>query len=230
MEYVAYYRVSTENRSKELSTQKKAVKEHLKDWWPPQSDFIETETGNPGQNRPELKRAVAYCKYRRASLIVAKLGLLYRDLTFIESLQNNIDLACCDMPEVNKETISFMVALVRWEKKQLAERTKKALGIKKKQGACLGANHPKVQAGLMKWRQKQVLKRVNKAKEKKSRKPTKRELADKRILQSLKILIKEGYSYKKIAYAFNLANTPTRQGTRWTAVQIFRVVKRNNLR
>lgn len=233
--FVAYYRVSKE-WGKELATQKRAVKRHLKDLYPPLADFTETETGKPGQKRPELRKAVDYCRQKRATLIVAKLDRLIHDLQFTGSLQKaEINFVCCDMPEATRETISLMVAVNRREREQASKRIKEALGAKRKKGVLLGANNPKVQAGLMKWRKKKVLERVKQAKDKvgkktkKSRTPIKRELADKRILQPIKTLLKAGYSYKKIAYAFNLSNTPTRQGKRWTAVQVFRVVKRNNL-
>ena len=59
---------------------------------------------------------------------------------------------------------------------------------------------------------------------------TKRELADIKVLQSIQTLLNAGYSYKKIAYMFNLAKTPTRQGGQWSAVQVFRIAKRNQLK
>ena len=59
---------------------------------------------------------------------------------------------------------------------------------------------------------------------------TKRELADTKVLQSIQTNLNAGYSYKKIAYIFNLANAPTRQGGKWSAVQVFRVIKRNGLK
>ena len=111
-------------------------------------------------------------------------------------------------------------------------KIKAGLAKVKKLGMPLGSNHPKVAAGLLRWQQEQVVKRVNKAIEKaKEPKPyTKRELADKKVILSLQILLNAGYSYKKIAYCFNMANTPTRQGAKWSAGQVFRVVKRNGLK
>ena len=114
-----------------------------------------------------------------------------------------------------------------------SQKIKAGLATKRKAGVPLGANNPKVQAGLLKWRQNKVLDRVKQAVQGQitvELKPTKQELADQKVVPSLKILIKAGYSYKKMAYAFNLANTPTRRGKRWTAVQIYRVVKRNKLK
>ena len=114
------------------------------------------------------------------------------------------------------------------------EKIKAGLARAKKAGIPLGSNHPKVAAGLLKWRQEQVLKRVKeamrKAKEPKPPKPTKRELADKRVVRSLQTLLNANYTLKQMATMFNMANTPTRRGKKWTAVQVCRVIKRNNLK
>ena len=71
---------------------------------------------------------------------------------------------------------------------------------------------------------------MKKSKKPKDYKLTKRELADTKVLQSIQINLNAGLSYKKIALCFNLAGTPTRQGKKWSAMQVFRVVKRNNLK
>ena len=109
------------------------------------------------------------------------------------------------------------------DKKQVSKKIKKALAERRKAGVLLGAHNPRVQAGLRKWRQK-------KAKEPKPLKLTKTQQADIKVLQPFQTLLNAKYSYKSIAYIFNLARTPTRQGKRWSAVQVFRVVKRNKLK
>ena len=109
------------------------------------------------------------------------------------------------------------------KKAQISKKIKKALAERRKAGVLLGANNPRVQAGLRKWRKKQ-------AKKPKPLKLTKAQQADIKVLQSLQTLLNAKYSYKSIAYIFNLARTPTRQGKRWSAVQVFRVVKRNKLK
>ena len=109
------------------------------------------------------------------------------------------------------------------DKEQVSQKIKKALAERHKAGVLLGANNPRVQAGLLKWRQK-------KAKEPKPPKLTQAQQADIKILQSIQTNLNAGLSYQKIAYIFNLARTPTRQGKRWSAGQVFRVVKRNKLK
>lgn len=236
-DFVAYYRVSKENQSKELSAQKEAVNKYLIDRRPAVKDYTDIADGSKSPLR-EFKRAVEHCKLRDTTLVVAKLGHLSSDINFIENLNTDIDFVCCDMPEVSRRSIGIIVDMARFEHKQKAQRIRAGLATKRKAGAPLGANHPKIKAGLLKWRQKQVLDRVNKAKDKvqgkttalKEKQPTKQELADQKVVPSLKILIKAGYSYQKMAYAFNMSSTPTRRGKRWTAVQVYRVIKRNKLK
>ena len=236
-DFVAYYRVSKENQSKELSAQKEAVNKYLIDRHPAIKDYTDIADGSKA-SLPEFKRAVEHCKQRYTTLLVAKLGHMSRDINFIEGLSDNIDFVCCDMPEASRKNIGIILDMVRFEHKKKADRIKAGLATKRKAGVPLGANNPKVKAGLLKWRQRQVLERVHKAKATiqsntpalKEKKPTKQELADQKIIPSLKTLINAGYSYKRMAYAFNLSSTPTRRRKRWTAVQIFRVVKRNKLK
>ena len=71
---------------------------------------------------------------------------------------------------------------------------------------------------------------MKKNKKLKDYKLTKREIADIKVLQAIQTNLNAGLSYQGIADMFNLAKTPTRQGCEWSAVQVFRVVKRNKLK
>ena len=238
--FVAYYRVSTKKQNGEMSAQKTAVKNYLKNYWPPEKSFTEIESG--GKNtRPELAKALDYCKQHKATLIVAKLDRLSRDLGFIARLQDDIDFVCCDMPQATRETIGFMAVMARWEREQIAKRTKEALAEKRKAGVLLGSNNPRVAKGLNQWRADRAKIRADKAKQKqadkaqkkqvisKPVKPSKRELDDKKVLPTIKAFRDQGFSYKKIAHALIKSGMPTRQGGKWTETAIIRIAKRNNI-
>ena len=109
------------------------------------------------------------------------------------------------------------------KKEQISKKIKKALKKRRKAGVLLGANNPRVQAGLLKWRKK-------KAKEPKPHKLTQAQQADMKVIQSIQTNLNAGLSYQKIAYIFNLTHTPTRQGKQWWAGQVIRIVKRNKLK
>lgn len=245
--FVAYYRVSTGKQSREMIAQKTAVKNYLKKYWPPKASFKEVESGG-NNTRPELEKALAYCKERGATLIVAKLDRLSRDLGFIASLQDNINFVCCDMPQATRETIGFMAVIARWEREQIAKRTKEALAEKRKEGVLLGSNNPKVKAGLKKYwnkkakekakKEKALAKQKEKTKKEKARlkvlnKPintiTARALADQEILPTIKTLRHENYSYERIAKSLNKQGYKTRRGYKWNQIQVIRVAQRNRL-
>ena len=238
--YVAYYRVSTGKQSKEMASQKTAVKKYLETRWPPDKSFTETESGAKN-NRPELEKAMVYCKKHNATLIVAKLDRLSRDLGFIAKLQDDIEFVCCDMPDATRETIGFMGVIARWEREQIAKRTKEALAEKRKEGVLLGSHNPKVRKGLEKWRAIQKKKREQKDKLKtkkettksiiqKPNKPKAVYIADQKVLQTIKTLRLQGFSYKRVALALNESGIPPRGGGQWFKTQVIRVCKRNGLK
>ena len=194
--FVAYYRVSTKKQDGEVPAQKTAVKNYLKNYYPPIESFTEVESGSKN-NRPELLKALEYCKQHNCKLVVAKLDRLSRDLGFIANLQkSNVEFVCADMPEANSLTISLLGCLAQWERDQIAKRTKLALAEKKLDPKIkLGSHNKKVLKGLKKYwlkcKQNRIKKQTtNKKLFKKSlNKPTKTsacELADQKVIQQSK--------------------------------------------
>ena len=243
--YVAYYRVSTQKQDKEMPAQKTAVKKFLKNNYPPVKSFTEVESGS-NNNRPELFNALDYCVDNNCKLVVAKLDRLSRDLVFIASLQkSNVEFVCADMPEANSLTISLLACLAQWERDQIAKRTKLALAEKKKQGIKLGSHNIKVARGLKRWRKKQSQKRIKKDTELYSHKLNKkyanrvgvqvnktsaRELADQKVLPTIKSLKSRGLSFSEITKSLNKSGIKTRYGNKvWQKTQVFNIAKRNSI-
>jgi len=140
MNYVIYYRVSTKKQGLSglgLEAQRTIVESYIKNN-KVIAEFTEIETGKSA-NRPQLNRALECCKSNNATLIVAKLDRLARNLHFVTSLQAaNIDFICCDMPSANRLTIHIIAAIAENEAQLISQRTKQALAEKKKQGVKLG--------------------------------------------------------------------------------------------
>ncbi|MDL2223631.1 recombinase family protein [Bacteroidales bacterium OttesenSCG-928-M11] len=140
MKYVIYYRVSTKKQGLSglgLEAQKTIVENYVKNNVVI-AEYTEIETGKSA-NRPELNKALECCKSSNATLIVAKLDRLARNLHFITSLQNsNVDFIACDMPTANRLTIHIIAAIAENEAQLISQRTKQALAEKKKQGVKLG--------------------------------------------------------------------------------------------
>jgi len=140
MKYVVYYRVSTKKQGLSglgLEAQRTIVENYIKGN-KVINEFTEIETGKSA-NRPQLNKALQACKENNATLIVAKLDRLARNLHFVTSLQAaNIDFLCCDMPTANRLTIHIIAAIAENEAQLISQRTKAALAEKKKQGIKLG--------------------------------------------------------------------------------------------
>ena len=138
--FVVYYRVSTKKQGLSglgLEAQKTIVSNYINKSTVV-GEFTEIETGK-STNRPQLNKALECCKVHNATLIVAKLDRLARNLHFVTSLQvANIDFICCDMPSANRLTIHIIAAIAENEAQLISLRTKQALAEKKKQGVKLG--------------------------------------------------------------------------------------------
>jgi DNA invertase Pin-like site-specific DNA recombinase len=140
--YVGYIRVSTKRQGDSglgLDAQKLQVNQFVKS----QSGFLvkifqEVESGKKG-NRPELEKAVEYCKKNGAVLVIAKLDRLYRNVYFTSKLMNEkINFVCCDAPFADNFTIHVLAAVAELEAKRISERTKSALAQAKARGKRLG--------------------------------------------------------------------------------------------
>ena len=82
--FVAYYRVSTQRQGQSglgLEAQQAAVKAFTKDQ-AIIAEFTEIESGRKN-NRPQLAQALALAKKHKATLVIAKLDRLARNVHFI---------------------------------------------------------------------------------------------------------------------------------------------------
>jgi len=96
--------------------------------------FTEVESGKNNQ-RPELWKAIEICKKMNATLLIAKIDRLSRNLTFISSLMDSqVKFKAVDMPEADNFTIHIFAALAQKERELISERTKAALAQRKVQG------------------------------------------------------------------------------------------------
>jgi DNA invertase Pin-like site-specific DNA recombinase len=113
------------------------------------SEHIEVESARKA-NRPELAKALAACRAHHATLIVARLDRLTRDVRFLHEVQDGVGPAgvqFCDMPDLTGAVGKFMVgqlALVaQFEAELVSERTKAALAAAKARGVRLGNPRPR---------------------------------------------------------------------------------------
>src|SRR5262249_54726049 len=96
--------------------------------------FTEVESGKKS-DRPELRRAVALARRKKAILIVAKLDRLARNVAFVSALmESGADFRAADFPEANRLMIHILSAIAEYEAKLISERTKAGLQSRKLRG------------------------------------------------------------------------------------------------
>lgn len=136
--FVAYYRVSIDKQSRSglgVEAQQQAVKTYLNGGsWKLVDEFTEVESGKRN-NCPQLAAALAGCRNHKATLVIAKLNRLARNVAFITNLMEaGTDFVAVDMPKANK----LVAAMAQHEREAISARTKTALTAAKARGKTLG--------------------------------------------------------------------------------------------
>src|ERR1700730_15129692 len=135
--FVAYYRVSTERQGRSglgLDAQREAVVRHVTGHKGELiADFCES---GKRSDRPQLAAAIGAAKKAKATLIIAKLDRLARNVHFISGLmESGVDFA-----HANKLMVHLLAAFAEHEREQISQRTKDALAAAKVRGIRLGRN------------------------------------------------------------------------------------------
>lgn len=207
--FVAYYRVSTAKQGQSglgLEAQKAAVEKYLNGGnWNLLGEFVEVESGKR-KNRPQLNAALALCKKQKATLIIAKLDRLARNLHFISGLmESRIEFLAVDNPTANRLTVQILAAVAEEEARATSSRTKAALASAKARGVVLGKHG----AELGKANHERAVKTANDMTA---------------IIESLR---EEGISaVREIAAALNARGVATPQGKNWHSTSVHRLLKR----
>jgi len=146
--YIAYYRVSTDRQGKSglgLAAQQQAVLDYLNgNGWELVGEYTDVETGrSPAKltlaKRPQLQEALRECKRLKATLIIAKLDRLARNVAFISALmESGVEFRAADMPSADRFMLHVYAAMGEEEGRRISERTKAALAAAKRRGVKLG--------------------------------------------------------------------------------------------
>jgi DNA invertase Pin-like site-specific DNA recombinase len=149
--FVAYYRVSTDKQGRSglgLAAQKKAVLDYLDGGpWAMVGEFTEVETGKKDdRHRPQLEKALKLCKKERATLVIARLDRLARNVHFISGLmERRVKFRAVEFPDADPFMLHVHAAMAEHERRLISARTKDALQRAKARGVKLG-RHGKVLA------------------------------------------------------------------------------------
>jgi DNA invertase Pin-like site-specific DNA recombinase len=222
---IAYYRVSTKEQGESglgLEGQTAAVEAYAKAIGATiLRSYREVETGKRS-DRPELMKALTDAKRSRATLCIAKLDRLARNVAFTANLmESGVEFVACDNPHANRLTVHILAAVAEDEAKRISERTRAALTAYKVRGGLLGANRPNARRlkGGSHVEGSRKGARVSKA------------MADEVYGDLRPTMVSwrsEGLSLREIASKLNSEGHTTRRGKPWNAMQVKRVLDRTS--
>ncbi len=102
------------------------------------AEYVEVESGAKAA-RAQLAAALTSCRLHRATLVIAKLDRLARNVSFIANLMDGgVEFVACDMPHANRLTLHLLAAIAEHEREMISQRTKAALQAAKVRGLTLG--------------------------------------------------------------------------------------------
>ena len=214
--FVAYLRVSTSRQGQSglgLEAQREAVARYLQDGARTVAgEFVEVESGkgsNALARRPQLGLALDACRKHRATLVIAKLDRLARNVHFISGLlESGVEFVAADMPEANKVMLHMHAVMAEWERDQISARTKAALAAAKARGVRLG-----------------VMGRENLNQNAQARKDAADAFAEK--LRSIVMGFRlSGFTQRRIVSELNGLGIAAANGGAWSLIQVQRLLVR----
>lgn len=185
------------------------------------AEFVEVESGKRA-DRPQLAAALAAGRLHHATLCIAKLDRLARNVAFIANLMDGgVDFVACDMPHANRLTLHLLAAIAEHERDMISQRTKAALAAAKARGVRLG--NPNGAAALLAGC-KEASTRGGVATRRKA------DVRAAQVLPLLRQMEADGCrSSSELAKALNLRGVPTPGGGAvWYAEQVRRVLRRTD--
>lgn len=225
---VAYYRVSTAKQGRSglgLEGQQAAVDAFVaRRGCEVLSSYTEVESGKLA-DRPQLAKALAHARRSKATLVVAKLDRLARNVVFLGTLmESNVDFIAIDLEHANRLTLHILSAVAEGEARAISERTKAALQAKKARGEKLGSARPGHWDGRESARLQGSIKGAAAAA------TAHKAAADEAyadLLPMIQQLRGDDKTLQEIADALNAEGHTTRRGKPWNNVQVMRVLRRS---
>ncbi len=228
--FIAYYRVSTAKQGASglgLDAQRRAVEDYVRAAGGRLlASFEEIESGKRN-DRPALADALARCRVTGATLLIAKLDRLSRNVAFLANLmEDGVDFVACDIPKANTLTLHILSAVAQAEREAISQRTKVALAsIKDRLGR--GEAYTSRRSG-------KPLTRLGGPKSLTVSRPdlgtaavvAKAETRARRLEPIVRTLRAEGLSYGAIAGRLADLGATTPRGGAWTATGVKRVLDR----
>jgi DNA invertase Pin-like site-specific DNA recombinase len=223
LKLVPYYRCSTSKQAKSglgLEGQEATVSQFANAHGAQVlKSYIEVESGKWAE-RPELAKAVAHARRAKATLVIAKLDRLARNVHFLSGLMEaGVKFLACDQPSANDLTIHILAAVAQDEAQRISDRTKAALAAYKARGGKLGASRPECR-NLTADASRKGATAAGEA----ARREADTAYTD--LFPIMKELRDDGVSLRAIARHLNDDGYETRRGRPWNHVQVRSVLRR----
>ena len=219
--FISYLRVSTARQGASglgLEAQREAVGRYLNGGrWQLVQEIVEVESGKRN-DRPAIAEALRLCRLHKATLVIAKLDRLARNVQFISTLMDSdVEFVACDFPQANRLTVHILAAVAEHEALMISARTKAALGAAKARGVILGGQRGSVDRMAI------VAAKGNLASAK-----IRKEAAEKGRQDLLPVIqtmrMNGAKSLRSIALRMNQMGLTTTRGGKWSAAQVMRVI------
>lgn len=141
--YVAYIRVSTDKQGRSglgLEAQRQRNNDYVRSYGGETiAEYCDVDSGR-NDGRPQLALAMAHAKRDGATILVAKLDRLSRDVAFIAALMTKrVPFVVAELgPDADPFMLHIYAALAQKESSMISLRTKAALAAKKARGEAVG--------------------------------------------------------------------------------------------
>lgn len=230
MKAVAYYRVSTKRQGESglgLEAQEAIVTAHCQQTGAALAGtFVEVESGRDDR-RPKLAAALAHARRIGATLVVAKLDRLARNVAFLCAVMDSgVEFVACDNPHANRLTLQILAVVAEDEARRISERTKAALAVAKRRGVKLGSARPGHWVGHEEQRRRGAAKGAVIA-GKLARQRYLKTYAD--LIPEVEELIVMGCTIDDLVEALNDAGHTVSTGAPWHKSTVSRLLHRNHL-
>jgi DNA invertase Pin-like site-specific DNA recombinase len=174
---------------------------------------LEVESGKRN-DRPALAAALKLCRKHKATLLIAKLDRLARNVAFISNLMESaVEFVAVDMPQANRFVVHILAAVAEHEASAISIRTRAALAAAKARGTKLGGRRVSAERFI-----------AIGAEARQARTVKVQDQRAKTVLAIAKAQAEGTNTLRQIAAKLNECAIETPRGGSWSAVQVSRVL------
>lgn len=221
--FVAYLRVSTSGQEASglgLEAQREAIRLTVgAKGGTILREYVEIASGGDNE-RPHLAEALELCKRRKATLVVAKLDRLSRDMELIARTMKRTPLVVAECAGAGSLELHLRAAFAEEERAKIRTRTREALAVLKAQGVKLGS------AREGHWEGREDVRAAARVKATEAAAEARRAISGGVYAEAAAVAADmPGASLREIAAALNERGLTTANGYRWVAASVSRMLK-----